>query len=233
MLRVARRQNPLVEQAHLPEHLPEIDSEARGQILDAHAGDDVLFAAEHAAHHLGDVRGVVTTRVLVGTVGDDDGDSTRGHTASLKLGHLGHHCREGDGRLVVQRGAADRIVVFLVEQLRAVEGDVGVEHPVVSPVVVQVATGDEYRIGLLGVLERGDDAVAALAHHLGVTGEADGSAVVDQHGDEHHLGRRDVIERDRPEAGLDGRSERVRRELHGAYRCIFETGVSDELGQFC
>ena len=228
--RVARDQDPVVDDAHLPEDAPEVGA----AVVDADADDDVLLGDEQPLDHRTQAGGrLVADGVHVRAIGDDGGDAARRHPTLLELGHLGAHAGERDRDLVVERGAARRVVVARGEQLRAVELAVGVEHAVVhADTTVEVAAAGQHRGRLLGALEGLDRLVVTFAHGLGVAmDEADRRTVVEQLREQEHLGRGHVIEGDVPESGHDGRAQGVGRELHGAGGAIAEAGVTQEVGQ--
>ncbi len=65
---IARGEDPLVLDAHLPEHLAEVGA----AVLDAHGGNDVRLGLPHVPHQHRHGLGRGTPRVLVGAVGDDE-----------------------------------------------------------------------------------------------------------------------------------------------------------------
>ena len=217
--RVARRQDPLVEQAHLAEHVAEV----RVSVLDADTGDDVLLGRQQALHDHGDVTSLVG-RTVVRPVGRDEGDGSRRHPALLELRDLRSHGREDEDHLIVERRAATGVVVRPVQADGLVEQNVRLQNS-----SVERPHAAEHCGLLLGRLQRVDDQVVAVAGVLGVVVHR--GAVIQHLGDDDDLRGVDVIDDDGTEAGVDSRSQRVDDRGHRRGRVVIDSCSGDQAGQ--
>ncbi len=204
---VPRGQDPLVRDPHVREDLAE-----QGLVVtDTHGSNDVRFCHEHVVDQRGDARRVVTHRMLVLPVADDQSDRPTGHAVLSELLSLGQDRGQDDRGLVVERGPLVRVVVARVHALGILDRTVGVED-----VTVQVAGVQEHALTLLGTVEDFlDDQIVTVTQDLGVTGKADRPGVVGHHGDEQHLAGVDIVDV-HPETGFDLSTDVV--QVQGEHR---------------
>ncbi len=213
------RVDPVGGNAHALEHLVEVGV----TIANANAHDDVLLGLEQAFHHLAQA-GRSNRPGVVTTIGDDGRDRTGSNATLFELGHLGRNGGEGDLRFPIERRAACRVEVVLIELDGPIQHAVRVQHA-----VVEKTAADQDGIGLLGAVEGIDDTVGTITHRLGIARDhADGTAVVDDLGDQRHLGSGDVVDVDVAKPRHDGRAEGVCRQHHGRGGGIVEPGITEQ-----